>query len=133
VLDIVRQLQAIDPRIHVFYNGQADEFDLVEDCLDGVQRLIFSCKELDARVVRRILEADHWRGRRDPEHVVPEEEDFLTAIDKDNEALQDAIDEKHRDQLRYWGEELAWSMEEGHRGTKSHIRVERDVDASPDS
>jgi hypothetical protein len=132
VLDIVRQLKAIDPRIHVYYNEQSNEFDLVEDCIDGVQRLIFSVEQLDMRVVRRILGADHWRGRQDPEHVLPDEQDFAAAIESDNEALQREIDERHRDQLRAVGEQLAWAGEQDGKGMQAQIHVKKDLDAPHD-
>ena len=124
VLGIVRQIKALSPRVHVFWNEQGEEFDLVEESLDGSrQTLIFSVKELDARVLERLFVADQWRGRDDPDHIVPEDEDFLTEMDRANDELDAVQQERFRDQIRDSGERLAWALQEDRRGVKASILV----------
>jgi hypothetical protein len=133
VLNVVRDVREIDPRIHIFYNEQTDGYDLVEDCLDGVQRLVFSVEELDARVPLRLRMADQWRGRADPEHVLPPGEDFLDDMDRYNEALKREQDEQNRDKIRDAGERLAWALQEDRRGVQASILVPKDLNGRPDA
>jgi len=128
VTGVIEDIRAISPRIHIFWNEQGQEFDLVEYCLNDEQRLIFSVKELDARVVDRLRLADQWRGREDSTHVLPEEEDFLTQMDADNEALEATINDKQLDKLRDAGERLAWAGEQDRRGVHAQISVPRAID-----
>lgn len=128
VTAVLSDIREISPRIRVFWNEQSGEFDLVEDCEDNTQRLIFSVPELDARVVSRLKAADHWHGREDPTHVLAEDEDFLAKIDADNEALEAEKDEAHREKLRDAGERLAWAGEMDRRGVNASIRVPRGPD-----
>ena len=128
VTAVLRDIREISPRIHVFYNEQSDEFDLVEDCEDNTQRLIFSVPELDARVVSRLKDADHWYGQESPTHVLSEDEDFLAKIDADNEALEEEKREVDRERIRDVGERLAWAGEQDGRGVNAQIHVPRSLD-----
>lgn len=129
VLGIVQQIQQLDPRLHVFYNDQTEKFDLVESCLDGTDRLVFSVEELDARVLHRLMGADHWGGNPTPERFIrPDDEDFVAQMDADNEAHEAALDEESRDKLRDAGERLAWALDIGTGlAYKTNIRVTKDI------
>jgi len=127
VANVVRDIHEISPRIHVYYNEQTGNFDLVESCLDHTDRLIFSVVHLDARVVDRLRTADQWRGREDPAHLLGEDEDFLTLMDDQNTAADAARDEREKDQIRDVGERLAWALEEDGRGTHAQISVPKEL------
>jgi len=126
VLGIVHQIREIDPRIHVFYNEQSSQFDLVEHCLDGVQRLIFSVPELDARVISRLREGDSWLGET-PQYVVPDEDDFLAKVEADQEKIQADQDEESMEKIRDAGERLAWALDVAGVGYHDSILVTKDV------
>jgi hypothetical protein len=135
VLGIVQRLKELgEGRISVYYNEQSDGYDIVERCLDGTDRLVFSVDKLDQRCVDRLLTADHW-GSENPDHrddFLPESEDFASQMDRDNEELLQGHEEKSRDKLRAAGERLGWALEEDGRGLGASILVEKDVSARAD-
>jgi hypothetical protein len=126
VLNVVRDIREIDPRIHVFHNEQTGKFDLVEHCLDGVERLIFSVEELDPRVVSRLRESDSWRDGN-PDHVVADEDDFLTKAEKEQEQLQAEIQESSLEKIRDAGERLAWALDVAGVGYGDSISVPKEL------
>jgi hypothetical protein len=126
VLSVVRQVREIDPRIHIYHNEQTGQFDLVEHCLDGIERLIFSVAELDPRVISRLREGDSWRDGN-PDHVVPDEDDFLTKVEADQEKLQKEIEEGHMDKISDAGERLAWALDIAGVGYGGSISVPKEV------
>jgi hypothetical protein len=111
VQNVVRDLRAIDERIVVYYNEQTSGFDIVERCLDGRERLVFSVDELDQRAVIRLRSADHWHGEDLPNHVRGEGEDFVAEVDAHNEGLERQIAEDTADKIAYAGEGLAWALD----------------------
>jgi hypothetical protein len=129
VQNIVRDIRALSERLHVYYNPQSGGFDIVEHCLDGTERLVFSVDELDQRVVHRLHLADHWRGQETPDHVIGEDEDIIARIDAENEALERASREQARDKIRDAGERLAWALDavRDHHSVGGHIRVSKDI------
>lgn len=112
VLNIVEQVKVIgDGRLHIFYNPQTDGFDVVESCLDGTDRLVFSADALDQRILDRLHKADHW-GSENPERPkLTDENDFLSDIERHNQELEDEKDEAGRDKLGDAGERLAWALD----------------------
>jgi len=129
VLGIVERVKEIDPRLSIYYNEQTNGFDLVESCLDGTDRLVFSVDELDQRLVDRLLQADHW-GSDTPDHrddFRPDSKDFASEIDESNEALVRRFEEGVREKLLDAGERLAWAMEEDGQGVNASISVPKDV------
>jgi len=128
VQSVVRQVKEIDPRLHVFYNEQTNGFDIVEHCLDGAQRLVFSVKELDARVVSRLHEGDTWLGGN-PEHLVPDEDDFLTRMEAVQEAYHRDKEAMALEKVADAGERLAWALGDGKFGSgyKQSISVKKDI------
>jgi hypothetical protein len=134
VASIVREIREIDPRIHVFWNEQTQRFDLVESCLDGTDRLIFSTSELDARVPQRLRMGDSWLGGN-PSHVVPDDEDFLAAMEAEQEREQAGVMERLMDRVHDAGERFAWALGDGKFGPGYHqsIRVKRDVNGPDDT
>jgi hypothetical protein len=133
VLGVVQQVREISPRVKIYYNEQTDQFDFTEVSPDGsVERLIFSVAELDARAVSRLRLADQWRGREDPEHVLPDDEDFLSIIDRDDDLEKAEQKEKTRDKLYDAGERLAHSLGEDRRGVHASILVPRSADGKTD-
>ncbi len=128
VLDVVRQLKEMsDGRVRVYYNEQANEFNIVEHCLDGVERLVFNAKELDARVVERLRRADHWDASTpDRGYSRPEGSDFLDDVDAFNEALEREIKAGHMDKIGDAAEQLARALDIG-VGVQSSIHVKKDI------
>ena len=88
VQSVVRAIREYSDRLMVFYNPQSSGFDIVERCLDGTDRLVFSVGELDMRVLDRLHQADHWHGQDVPNHVLGEGEDFVAKVDAWNEEHQ---------------------------------------------
>lgn len=125
VANVVRDIHAISPRIHVYWNEQTEKFDLVEECLDDTHRLIFSVQSLDARVLTRLKVADQWRGQDAPAHLLPEDEDFLSIIDADDEKERADLKEMNMDRVRDAGERLAWAGEQDRKGVGAQISVPR--------
>jgi hypothetical protein len=113
VQNIVREIREVSDRLHVFYNDQKDEFDVVESCLDGTDRLVFTTKQLTKKAVDRVRLADHWRGQERPTHVLRDDEDFASEMDKANDALEAAKDEAFREKIRDAGERLHWALDIG--------------------
>lgn len=128
VVNVVRDIREISPRIRVFYNEQRGNYDIVESCQDGTDRLIFSVDSLDARVPLRLRQVDQWRGREDPEHLLPEEEDFLAKMDAAYDRMDAERQEENRDQINEVGEQLAWAGEQDRRGVGAQILVPRSID-----
>jgi len=128
VQNVVRDIKAISPRIHVYSNPQTSGFDLVESCLDGTDRLVFSVQQLDQRVVDRLRSADHWHGQDVPNHVLGEDEDVTARVDAHNREMEELQKEKFRDQLYDAGERLAWALDIGGPSVRSSILVPKDID-----
>lgn len=135
VTGVVREIKEIgDGRISVFFNEQSGDFDLVEHCLDGTDRLIFSVKELDGRVPDRLRRADHW-GADTPERGMsrPEGSDFLDEMDRDQEAFQEEYYMKPlREKMFNALEEHGWAMDV-QRGVGGQILVKKDISGRADS
>jgi hypothetical protein len=131
VQNVVRGIKEISDRLHVYANPQSGGFDIVEHCLDGAERLVFSVSELDHRVIHRLHQTDHWYGQELPNHVLGDSEDFVARMDEYNDELQEAIDEKGRDKLRDAGLRLAWALDAvgDHHSVGGSIRVPKDLDA----
>jgi hypothetical protein len=111
-LGIVKRIKAIDDRLMVFWNDQVAMFDIVERCLDGTDRLVSSVPQLDERIINRLLLADHWGGNSTPEgYITPDSSDYLSKIDRDNEALETAQQAKHGEAVREVGERLAHALD----------------------
>lgn len=63
VLNIVERIKHYDPNLAVQYLERPDSpsdppYRIVEQCRDGIRRVLFSCWSLDERVFERILRAD---------------------------------------------------------------------------
>jgi hypothetical protein len=111
VQNVVRDIKSIDPRLIVYYNEQGNEFDIVERCLDGNERLVFTVDELDQRVPNRLRGIDHWGGRDDPNFILPDDEDFVAQVDAHNEKLQADQKAVFHDELEDAGKRLAWALD----------------------
>ena len=111
VQSIVRGMKEICDRLHVFANPQTGEFDVVESCLDGTDRLVFSVPELDGRVLDRLRSADHWFGSDQPDRILGDDEDFVARIDEHNAELERADRDRHRGQLSEVGLRLAHALD----------------------
>ena len=110
VQNVVRDIRAIDDRLVVYWNEQAEYFDIVERCLDGRERLVFSVNELDQRVPDRLRGADHWRND-EPHFILPDDEDFVAQIDEANEELERQQKQEFDGQMEYAAESLAWALD----------------------
>lgn len=125
VLSIVQQVKEISDRLDVYYDEWDDGFTVTETALDGTIHLVFRCEALDQRVIDRLRRADHWRGREDPEHVLPDDQDFAARVDEFNEQVEEEQKEKDRDKRLEVLEEFGHYMEMDGRGTHSQILVRR--------
>lgn len=87
VLDIVRQLQEIDPNLHVNFNEVSGHFSVVETCPDGEERLVTTVQELTPQLVDHIrkIGSESWNrelgyqiakmddeAKRDKDHATSE-------------------------------------------------------------
>jgi hypothetical protein len=127
VLNIVRRIHELSPRIAVYWNDYIDKFTLTETTLDGsTERLIFHVEELDERVLHRLLRYDMWHGREDPEHVVPDEEDFLAKIEKDQAVVDDQKDEDFREKRADLKERFTAYAEADGRGIRASVLIPKD-------
>jgi hypothetical protein len=125
VLGIVQRVKAISPRLDVWYDDWDDGFTITETALDGTIHLVFRAPALDQRVIDRLLAADHWRGREDPEHVLPDNEDIAAKVDQFNELVQREIDAQDRDTRLEVLERFGNAMEMDGQGVKASILIKR--------
>jgi hypothetical protein len=103
VLSIVRHVREIyGNRVSVeLLPNSSEPYAFVEHCEDKVDRLIFTCVDLDGRALERLLRSDaHARAYVDP--YDQQESDFDRA-----QALQD---EHSKEQLREVAEEMAYAL-----------------------
>lgn len=133
VLNIVRKLRDISPRLTVYWNDHLNCFTLTETSIDGAEeRLVFNVPELDERVVDRVLVADQWQGNDVPAHLKPEGEDWLTVVEADEERIDRDKTERERDRMGGIIEELASYGDLDGRGTKASILIPKGVRSVPD-
>lgn len=126
VLNIVRKIKDISPRLKVFWNDYKGCFTITETSLDGAEeRLVLHAELLDERVIDRLLVADQWRGREDPDHVLPDSEDFLTRIEQEQDAADQEDNRLVVDKLMAHREAMASYADHDGKGTKSQILVPR--------
>lgn len=112
VQNVIRDIKAIDDRLHVYWNEQAEYFDIVERCLDGRERLVFSVPLLDQRVPDRLRGADHWAGHETPNNfILPDDQDFVAQMEESNQELEKAQKDKFDGDMEYAAEALAWSLD----------------------
>lgn len=130
VQSVVRGVKEISDRLHVYFNPQSEGFDIVESCLDGTDRLVFSVPELDARVLHRLRGADHWHGNEVPTHVLGDDEDFIARADEQEAQAEAEQKEKTADKTREAGLRLAWALDavRDHHSVGGSIRVPKDLD-----
>lgn len=130
VLNVVRDIKAISPRLQVFHNPQSDEFDIVESCLDGAQRLVFSVEKLDGRVLHRLRSADHWHGEDLPHHVLEDDEDFVARVDEHNAQREVARSAETAEAVADVGERLVWALDwaKDRPSVGGSVRVPKGVD-----
>ena len=103
VLSIVRHVREIygDKVSIELLPDQPEPYAFVEHCEDKVDRLIFTCVELDGRALERLLRSDaHSRHYVDP--YAQQEADFDREM-----ALKD---EHSKEQLREVAEEMAYAL-----------------------
>lgn len=128
VTNVIRDIREIsDGRVRVYYNTQSGGYDLVETCDDHTDRLVFSTDALDQRCVERLRAADHWLGGNS-EHQVPDEEDFVSRLDAENEEIRKNLEQENWGRVGDAAERIAWAMEFDGRGTQASISVAKDLD-----
>lgn len=113
VLGVVRQVkQMADGRLTIYWNDQSSKFDVVERCLDGTDRLVFSVDELDARVLTRLQNADHW-GADTPDRGMKraDEDDFLADLERYEAEVKEQEWDGVRGRTEEIGERLAWALD----------------------
>lgn len=129
VLNIVRRIRDISDRVTVYWNDQKGCFTLTETSLDGsTERLVFEVAELDERVLTRLRGADHWQGNETPEHVRPDEEDYVSELDRAQAAIDAAIDVRAREEREEILHEVASYADLDGKGTRATILVPRGID-----
>lgn len=127
VLGVIQQIKALDDRLSVYYNDWKGGFDIVESVKerDGstTDKLVFHVEELDQRVVGRLLRADHWQGQNTPTNVLPDDQDFLSAVEEDERRIDEEKAETQREVTRELVARWGNAMELDGRGLKSQILV----------
>jgi hypothetical protein len=103
VLSIVRQVRELyERRITIeLLPGSPEPYAFVEHCEDGVDRLIFTCVELDPRALERLQRSDsHSRAYVDP----------YEAQEREHDRLQTIKDEEAKERLAALAEEMAYNL-----------------------
>jgi hypothetical protein len=116
VLSIVRQVREVyDRRITIELLPESREpYAFVEHCEDGVDRLIFTVEELDARALDRLLRSDsHSRGYQD----------VYDEAERAHDALQEAKDEHSKELIREHGEHIAYALKREGRAESLPLTV----------
>lgn len=92
-LNIIEKIQEYDPRLRVKYVDPARSdindapYLLVEECPDGIERVVFYIWKLDERVLERLYAADRYKH------------DILGSIDTNNRLLQENEQQRYREQI----------------------------------
>jgi hypothetical protein len=124
VLNIIRKMKEISPRLTCYWNEHRDCFTITETSLDGsTESLVMNVELLDERVLDRLLTADQWQGREDPSNVLPEGEDFLASVEADEQRWSDEIEAQQQDRRAEILEEIASYADKDGKGTKAQILV----------
>jgi hypothetical protein len=102
VLSVVSQVREdYGDKVTIELDQDTGEFLFVEHCGDGTDRLIFSTSSLDPQALDRLRRADaHLRGYQDP----------YDAAEREQDAIQDALDKRVRERFLEHGEELAHAL-----------------------
>lgn len=128
VLNIVRRVKEIDQRLDVYYDDAQDRFVFTETSLDGsTERLVFFADELDERCLDRLRAADHWHGNTTPEHVLGDDEDYLTDVEKAQARIDAAKDEQMKGERIEILDEVASYADLDGKGTRATILVPRGI------
>lgn len=98
VLGIKRRIEETWPELCVVFDLVDEEWVIYEQCLDGVDRLLFKTRVLDQRAMDRIARAD--MNSQDP----------LKDIDDYNDALEREQDRRFEDAIGDAGERLAHAL-----------------------
>jgi hypothetical protein len=129
VLNIVRRVHSISPRLTVYWNDYIDKFTITETSLDGsTERLVFHVTHLDERALVKLQAADHWNGREDPEHVLADDQDFVAALDAAQAVVDKEKDEAFREKQQELKEPFVAYSELDGRGIRAQILVPRSLD-----
>ena len=98
VLDIVKQIKEIDPRLNVKYNELAGYFVITEMCLDGVERRVTTTTALDQRVLEHLrkIGSDSWDvgrelDRADARFKATKDDEFNETMGENAEHLAHAL------------------------------------------
>ena len=128
VLNIVRKVKDISPRLAVYWNDHIGQFTITETSLDGAEeRLVFNTAKLDERVIDRLLVADQWRGNDVPTHILPEGEDWLSMVETHEDRVDAEKDEHQRGRVSEVIAPLASYMDLDGRGTKASVLIPKGV------
>jgi hypothetical protein len=102
VLSVVSQVRELsDGRITVELDPENGYYHLVEHCEDSTDRLVFTVKELDGRVIQRLQKADQQsRLHEDPYDATEREQDEEWKRQED----------EGREKIREAGEELLFNL-----------------------
>lgn len=116
VLSIVRQVRELYGRqITVeLIPENSEPYAFVEHCEDGADRLIFTCVELDARALERLLRSDsHGRAYTDP----------YDEAEQAQNRLHDEKDEASKEKLGEVAEEMAYALKREGRAESLPLTV----------
>lgn len=109
VLDVVKQLQEISPDLFVNYIEQGDYFAIVENCPDGVERLVTTVKDLTPAVVEHIrkIGSDSWDAvaemeRTDDAASANKKHEFGERVGEIGERLHHALRKDFQAQDKIW-------------------------------
>lgn len=98
VLDVVRRLKEISPRLNVRFNEIGEYFVIYELCEDGTERLVTTVKELDGRLISHfeMLASESWDAvqemdRMDDQAEKDKKARFVEKVGEVGERLHHAI------------------------------------------
>lgn len=102
VLSIVRSVRELyGNRISIHHEPTTGAFVFVENCEDGVERLVFVCDELDARALDRLQSADS----RSRGYV-----DTYEQAEREQDEAQSQLSEADRTKIHGIGEQIAHGL-----------------------
>ncbi len=110
VLGIIKRIQMYDPNLTVQYCDPDSStltdapYRIMEECPDGLQRMVMECWALDERVIEALFAAD------------TQKQNVLEGIDNRNHMAQAGIKQRYRDELQAVSE-MAKGVLNSHKDT----------------
>lgn len=112
VLSIKFEVERRWPELEICYDEVDSQWVVIEHCADGIDRLVFTCHELDQRIIDRLYQADQR---------APDYSDFLDRIDNANAEVERDKERRFSDQIGDFGERFVHALRKD--GVLNHVDV----------